>query len=967
MNSDSFFNDLDPLNTDNFDFNFNFNDELLTGNLDDIDNMNYGQSFGFDFDNTSMIDDISSAFNNESSSLESPQNISSVNSFNLNCSSSRNNNKKKKRKKKNMSITMKEKPSIIKKKKRKMNFFSKFEEENKKQRELIQSLRKKYKPLSSIVPSTEKIKEYYKKVNKKREKKYNKTIKLQENNRFQLVTFLKKKNEAYVNFENINILLNCFQDNKIDIDFNLDNYTINNKLSIQVLLENNYLKYDEIIKLKNIIFDYLRKDNKLFHFADNRITLFSYYICYGNLELFELLKEYLINYDIERDFIKNEIILSKKINLYPKCISKNRKHLIEKFIENIQLFKCSNSKLLESEYKNNIDFIKKNEKLYEFLKILNHPFMNCLITKNMLTEWLRKLCNYNKNINFNEGKTILEFIFNYYNKIEIFPDDFKNGFIIWMRRKINYILSKKFGLLNHQSIAISHTFNMDLFIADDMGLGKTASSIVATLSNESIKNVFIICPPVLIPHWKQEIKKWSYECHENICIYDKKSIVIYKNSDNNVKNYLLLSHSFFLIRDHEKHSNILQEYTKKCDCLILDELHIYSTGAKWSKRLINFTNNINKSCKLIALSGTPIRQRLSEMSHLLRIFRKVKTLDYKHKFDIIKISSIFLSTTIRRTKEMIFKGNNINIPEVETKEVFLPLDTLSKERYSMIKSILSEFRHSNGRDYIPLGTFCLLRQLCVCFDSINEEIKRLLKEDILNIEERRNICNRLEGIKDNGEDCSICLNPLENVIGNNCSVVCTKPCGHAFHKKCINKWLVKNKNCPLCRQFINATVLSSTFYNETKKAEKTTHSKEKTVVPKFEWILQKCKEEKDNKFIIFSEFIKPLKLLKEYLDNNDIKSCIVIGSDKNTSNIIESFKNNKKIQVLLATKKCSVGLNLTVANRVIFLSVPLSVNIDKQSKDRINRIGQKKKMEVTYLITKDSFEVELMKQLKKKN
>ena len=110
-----------------------------------------------------------------------------------------------------------------------------------------------------------------------------------------------------------------------------------------------------------------------------------------------------------------------------------------------------------------------------------------------------------------------------------------------------------------------------------------------------------------------------------------------------------------------------------------------------------------------------------------------------------------------------------------------------------------------------------------------------------------------------------------------------------------------------------------------------------------------------------------MKLLKEYLDNNNINSCLVIGSDKNTDRLIESFKNERKIQVLLATKKCSVGLNLTVANRVIFLSVPLSVNIDKQSKDRINRIGQKKEMEITYLITEDSFEVTLMKKLKEKS
>ena len=45
------------------------------------------------------------------------------------------------------------------------------------------------------------------------------------------------------------------------------------------------------------------------------------------------------------------------------------------------------------------------------------------------------------------------------------------------------------------------------------------------------------------------------------------------------------------------------------------------------------------------------------------------------------------------------------------------------------------------------------------------------------------------------QNCSICLDNLnykqyKRILPN---------CNHYFHKKCIDKWLLKNSNCPICR------------------------------------------------------------------------------------------------------------------------------------------------------------------------
>ena len=44
--------------------------------------------------------------------------------------------------------------------------------------------------------------------------------------------------------------------------------------------------------------------------------------------------------------------------------------------------------------------------------------------------------------------------------------------------------------------------------------------------------------------------------------------------------------------------------------------------------------------------------------------------------------------------------------------------------------------------------------------------------------------------------CSICLNENKKYRNLTCS------CGHTFHKKCINRWLNSNNDCPLCKRII---------------------------------------------------------------------------------------------------------------------------------------------------------------------
>ena len=43
-------------------------------------------------------------------------------------------------------------------------------------------------------------------------------------------------------------------------------------------------------------------------------------------------------------------------------------------------------------------------------------------------------------------------------------------------------------------------------------------------------------------------------------------------------------------------------------------------------------------------------------------------------------------------------------------------------------------------------------------------------------------------------DCTVCLEQLG--LG---AEMRRLPCGHAYHRRCVDKWLIRRRKCPLCK------------------------------------------------------------------------------------------------------------------------------------------------------------------------
>jgi non-specific serine/threonine protein kinase len=117
----------------------------------------------------------------------------------------------------------------------------------------------------------------------------------------------------------------------------------------------------------------------------------------------------------------------------------------------------------------------------------------------------------------------------------------------------------------------------------------------------------------------------------------------------------------------------------------------------------------------------------------------------------------------------------------------------------------------------------------------------------------------------------------------------------------------------------------------------------------------------DHKVLVFSQFVKMLTVIREYLDEEAIEYAYLDGSTKDREAAVNRFQEDEDIQIFLISLKAGgVGLNLTAADYVIHYDPWWNPAVEMQASDRAHRIGQTKKVFTYKLITKDSVEEKIV-------
>lgn len=116
-----------------------------------------------------------------------------------------------------------------------------------------------------------------------------------------------------------------------------------------------------------------------------------------------------------------------------------------------------------------------------------------------------------------------------------------------------------------------------------------------------------------------------------------------------------------------------------------------------------------------------------------------------------------------------------------------------------------------------------------------------------------------------------------------------------------------------------------------------------------------------HKVLIFSQFVRHLAIVKEFLQEEEIRFSYLDGSTTNRQEQVDAFQQQQDIKAFLISLKAGgVGLNLTAADYVFLLDPWWNPAVEAQAIDRAHRIGQENKVIIYKFITRNTVEEKIM-------
>ena len=127
-------------------------------------------------------------------------------------------------------------------------------------------------------------------------------------------------------------------------------------------------------------------------------------------------------------------------------------------------------------------------------------------------------------------------------------------------------------------------------------------------------------------------------------------------------------------------------------------------------------------------------------------------------------------------------------------------------------------------------------------------------------------------------------------------------------------------------------------------------------------VLEELLENK-HKALVFSQFVKHLKIIEKYLRKRGISYHYLDGGTPAhvRQERIDAFQRGSGEIFLISLKAGGTGLNLTAADYVIHLDPWWNPAVEDQATDRVHRIGQQRPVTVYRLVTENTVEEKILK------
>ncbi len=117
-----------------------------------------------------------------------------------------------------------------------------------------------------------------------------------------------------------------------------------------------------------------------------------------------------------------------------------------------------------------------------------------------------------------------------------------------------------------------------------------------------------------------------------------------------------------------------------------------------------------------------------------------------------------------------------------------------------------------------------------------------------------------------------------------------------------------------------------------------------------------------HKALVFSQFVDHLKIIREYVEKQNISYQYLDGSTpaKARKKRVEAFQSGEGELFLISLKAGGLGLNLTAADYVIHMDPWWNPAVEDQATDRVHRIGQTRPVTIYRLVTSHTIEEKIV-------
>lgn len=491
------------------------------------------------------------------------------------------------------------------------------------------------------------------------------------------------------------------------------------------------------------------------------------------------------------------------------------------------------------------------------------------------------------------------------------------------------------------------TNNIRYILADEVGLGKTieAGMIIKELKSRGlVQRVLVVCPTGLVTQWASEMQEKFHEKFHVILPSDYDTIRRLTDADDVYGQYDQVISPMDSIKPIEKHAGWTDERVEKYneeriysiinsgwDLIIIDEAHrVAGSSGEVARYKLGYLLS-QASPYLLLLSATPHNGKTEPFLRLVRLLDEEA---FPNSKSIVKeqVAPYLIRTEKREAIDnngnLLFKNRITHLVELQWDE----RHTFQRELYELVSSYVSTTYDKAKRN--RKKNMCLIFLLII--------MQRMVTSSTAAV--RQSLERRLEALKSQNTrigsltEADLVEMEIEDDVAE------------ALEAMSLN---LSEEIAEL--EHIIAVAKQAEFQHPDVKVER--------LVDTIDEILS---EDRNQKIIIFTEFVATQKYLQQLLENRGFTVSVLNGSMSidGRNEALQEFKT--KTSIFISTDAGGEGLNLQFSNIIINYDLPWNPMKIEQRCGRADRIGQQRDVHIYNFIVGDTVENRVREVLEQK-